>query len=88
MYYILRCHQDTYQRLADFYPISLVGCLYKVLSKVLVNRLRTAIESVTLESQSAFIKCRQILDGILISNEVVDDAFWLKKDLLLFEVDF
>lgn len=29
-----------------------------------------------------------ILDGILIVNEIVDDARSLKKDLLLFKVDF
>ncbi|MCI40481.1 cysteine-rich receptor-like protein kinase, partial [Trifolium medium] len=30
----------------------------------------------------------QILDGILIANEVVDEARKSKKDLLLFKVDF
>lgn len=30
----------------------------------------------------------QILDGILIANEVVDEVRRLKKDLLLFKVDF
>ncbi|XP_024626759.1 uncharacterized protein [Medicago truncatula] len=39
-------------------------------------------------SLSAFIKGRQILDGILVANEVVDDARKRKKDLLLFKVDF
>nr|ABN08584.1 RNA-directed DNA polymerase (Reverse transcriptase) [Medicago truncatula] len=36
----------------------------------------------------AFIKGRQILDGILLANEVVDEARKLKKELLLFKVDF
>lgn len=40
------------------------------------------------ETQSAFVKDRQILDGILIANEVVDEARRSKKDLLLFKVDF
>ncbi|MCI69324.1 cysteine-rich receptor-like protein kinase, partial [Trifolium medium] len=31
---------------------------------------------------------RQILDGILIANEVVDEALKYKKDLMLFKVDF
>jgi hypothetical protein len=34
------------------------------------------------------VKDRQILDRILIENEVVDEARKLKKDLLLFKVDF
>ena len=44
------------QRLNDFRPISLVGSLYKVLAKVLANRLRIVIGSVISESQSAFVK--------------------------------
>jgi hypothetical protein len=44
------------QRLNDFRPISLVGCMYKVLLKVLANRLRTVIGSMVSESQSAFFK--------------------------------
>jgi len=40
------------------------------------------------ETQSAFVKDRQILDGILVANEVVDEAHKLKRELLLFKVDF
>jgi len=35
-----------------------------------------------------FVKNRQILDGILIANEVVDEARKKNKDLMLFKVDF
>jgi hypothetical protein len=65
-----------------------VGSLYKILAKVLANRLRLVIGSVISESQTAFVKDRQILDGILIANEIVDEAKKSKKELLLFKVDF
>ncbi|PNX64423.1 cysteine-rich receptor-like protein kinase, partial [Trifolium pratense] len=65
---------DSPQRSNDFRPISLVGCLYKILAKVLANRLRLVIGSVISEAQTAFVKDRQILDGILVANEVVDEA--------------
>jgi hypothetical protein len=79
---------DSPQRLNDFRPISLVGSLYKILAKVLANRLRLVIGSVISESQTAFVKDRQILDGVLIANEVVDEARRSKKELMLFKVDF
>jgi len=68
--------------------MSLGGCLYKILAKVLANRLRQVIDSVVSDVQSAFVKNRQILDGILIANEVVDEARKSKKELLMFKVDF
>jgi len=79
---------DNPQQLNDFRPISLVGSLYKILAKVLTNRLRLMIGSMISESQSAFIKGRQILDGILVANEVIDEARKCKKELILFKVDF
>jgi hypothetical protein len=79
---------DNSQHLNDFRPISLVGSMYKILAKILANRLRVVIGSLISDSQSAFIKGRQILDGILVANEVVDEARKCKKELIMFKVDF
>jgi hypothetical protein len=53
----------------DFNPISLVGGFYKIIAKVLANRLKGVLEKVISKMQSAFIKGRQILDPILIANK-------------------
>ena len=57
--------------LKDYRPISLLGSLYKILAKVLANRLRCVIDKVVSPSQNAFVEERQILDVTLIANEVV-----------------
>lgn len=85
---VLNPKKDNPQKVSDFRPISLIGCMYKVLSKVLANRLRKVIASLISETQSAFIRGRQILDGILVANEVVDDAKRGKKEAVFFKVDF
>jgi len=74
---------DSPQCLNESHPISLVGSMYKILVKVLENRLRSVIGSVVLDSQSAFIKGRHILDGIPVANGIVDEASRHKKELLL-----
>lgn len=62
--------------------------MYKVLAKVLANRLQRVIGSVITESHLTFVKRRQNLDGIISANEVVDDSRMLKMKLLLFKVDY
>jgi len=73
---------------ANFHPISLINSLYKILCKVLANGLRIVVGNIVSKAQSAFIKGRQILDGILIANKIVDEAKIVKKELTLFMVDF
>ena len=48
----------------DFRPISLVGSVYKLLSKVMANRLRVVLNCLISESQNTFVSGRQILDSV------------------------
>ncbi|GJU69267.1 RNA-directed DNA polymerase, eukaryota [Tanacetum coccineum] len=43
----------------DFRPISLIGCMYKIIAKILTNRLVGVIGDIVNEVQSAFIADRQ-----------------------------
>ncbi|XP_077242381.1 uncharacterized protein LOC143882877 [Tasmannia lanceolata] len=59
-------------KVSGFHPISLVGCLYKLLGKVLADRLKVVLPHIISDSQSAFVSKRQILDCSLIANEAIE----------------
>ncbi|GJU90435.1 RNA-directed DNA polymerase, eukaryota, partial [Tanacetum coccineum] len=72
----------------DFRPISLIGSVYKVVTKILANRLATVISDLVSNTQSAFVANRQILDGPFILNEVLSWCKRKRKQALVFKVDF
>jgi hypothetical protein len=60
----------------DFRPISLVGSVYKILAKVLANRLKWVLDGLVSESQNAFVGGKQTPDSVLIANECLDSCLW------------
>ncbi|XP_057251529.1 uncharacterized protein LOC130591734 [Beta vulgaris subsp. vulgaris] len=81
---------DNPEGLKDYRPISMVGCIYKIISKVLAKRLQRVIDTLIGPFQSSFIAGRQILDGALIAGELIEQCLKVnfhKSSLLGINVD-
>ena len=76
------------QSLNDYRLISLIGCAYKIVSKVLANRLALVLPHIIDERQTAFLKGRHILHGVMIANEVIAEAKCKNNPCMVFKVDF
>ena len=57
------------ERVSDFRLFSLCNIIYKIISRVIANRLKPLLDSIILENQSAVIVDRLITDNILIAFE-------------------
>ncbi|WMV26179.1 hypothetical protein MTR67_019564 [Solanum verrucosum] len=75
------------KELKDFRPISLIGSFYKLISKVLTERLKRVVDKLVDKQQMAFIKGRQIIDAVLIANEAIDSRVTQKYPGILCKLD-
>lgn len=55
----------------DFIPISLINGLQKIMLKILANKLQECISKLIHQSQTGFLKGRQIIEGFIYVQELM-----------------
>jgi hypothetical protein len=66
---ILKGNKQTTMK--DWPPVALCNVLYKIIAKVLANRLKQVLPKCVSNHQSTFVMERSILDNVMVAIEVV-----------------
>ncbi|CAL1355574.1 unnamed protein product [Linum trigynum] len=62
---------DAVENMRQLRPISLCQFIYKVITKIMAERLAELLPNIVSEGQNAFIKERQIVDNVLLGHELM-----------------
>nr|GEU76588.1 putative RNA-directed DNA polymerase, eukaryota, reverse transcriptase zinc-binding domain protein [Tanacetum cinerariifolium] len=73
---------------SDYRSISLIGSLYKVVTKILATRLSVVISGLISEVQTTFLPNCQILEGPFIISEILSWCKQKRQHAMIFKVDF
>ena len=71
--------KDSAVEMRDYRPISCCNVIYKVISKIIANRLKGTLPQCISYNQSAFVKDRLLVENLLLATEIVKD--YHKEDI-------
>ena len=72
----------------EFQPISLLNAIFKIISKVLANRLCPHIHLLVDQAQSIFTKNRYILNSVACAQEILTASHNFNFEVIFLMLDF
>jgi hypothetical protein len=70
-----------------FRPIALCNVVYKIITKVIANRLKPILTHVISKEQAGYVEGRQITDNIILAHEVIHSLKTSKTPGMLIKLD-
>ena len=77
-----------HSQLTNLRPITLLGSFYKIVAKVLANRLQDHLQDLIRPNQVGFVRGRCIIDNIVLVNEAMDWAERSNQEIAIVLLDF
>jgi ribonuclease HI/exonuclease III len=74
-------------QLSRFRPISLCNTGYKIITKIIANRLKKMLPRLIPENQGGFVHGRQILDNIILVQEAIHSSYTKKEQGMAIKLD-
>lgn len=71
----------------DYRPISLIHAVQRIFSKLLANRLKDEIEHLVQPAQTGFVRGRQITEGFLYAQQVIQHSDQQHIPMAIFKAD-
>jgi hypothetical protein len=68
-------------------PIALCNVIYKIISKVIENRLKPLLPSLISQEQAGFVEGRQIMDNIIQAHEIIHTLKLQKRGGMIIQLD-
>lgn len=79
--------QDSALTPVKFKPIALCNVVYKIISKILANRLKPLLPSLISREQSCYVEGRKILNNIIQAHEVVHTLTSKRQAGMIMQLD-
>eukprot|EP00253_Pinus_taeda_P018086 PITA_18086 len=80
--------KETNPRSFDRYrPISLCNSSYKIVAKLLANRIKPLLQNLISPAQGGFVKGRKILDNVILIQEALHSSYARKEQGMIIKLD-
>eukprot|EP00253_Pinus_taeda_P017089 PITA_17089 len=86
-FYALIPKNDNLEDANGFRPITLCNVIYKIITSLIAKRLKPLLDKLISSEQTGFVEGRQILDGIVVSQEVIHSLKMKNQKGMMIKLD-